>query len=157
MLNITNAQAIIRDIHPRLKVEDDQVTQACDLAITVTAQGQAEQVLNALHVGPLFGAMFGTDGRPQLEWADCRVKHRVSNCTVRLERPGLPASVMEISGCDLAKIRLSPRPGFSLDVLLTVDTLITSTALAKLLDLRMAANLTVSLRENQNDLSLVAA
>lgn len=157
MLTIKSASAVIRDIHPRLKVEDDQVTQACDLAITISAHGQAEAVLNALHVGPLFGAMFGSDGRPQLEWADCRIKHRVSNCTVRMERAGLPASAIEIVGCDLTKIRVVPSAGFGLDIQLTIDTLISSAALAKLVDLRMSPSISISLSENQNDLSLAAA
>lgn len=151
MLDIPKAKFVISDVHPGLKQDDDELTQVCQSKLVISSEGQAAEILKALHMEPFLGALFSKDGKPISEWADVRTRYRITNVQLEIKADGLFDNVsVKLNACTLGKSRIVAKPGFGLDLITTIDNPISSKELAGLFDLRMATMLYGSVKQIQN-------
>jgi hypothetical protein len=155
VLKIDDARFVVRDVHPNLRVEEDQVTQVCACALTITVGSGASAILQALQLGPLASALHAKNGRPQLEWADIVTRYKLPNVALKLTARDLfGGRSVDLRGCTLGRIKVVATAGHGLELHTTVDSPISSQELAQLFDLRMASDIRGSVEQQAGSAAL---
>lgn len=157
MLKLTDVKATLGDIVSGLKMFDDEVRQVCRIPLQITAHDQEGEVLKALHLGRLHSAIYTSTGALAMAWfKQIVVQHVVSNCSLQVAFLNNDGRV-ELSACDLTRLKVKPLPDFELEITAVVKATLTPSQLMGLYRLQPYTELRASISENQDALSLVEA